>query len=67
MTAPDADGWIEWCGGECPVDKDAHFDARYRDGVELYGCWPVDHDKLRAALWRHDGRFDDIVAYRVRP
>ena len=23
-------GWIEWCGGECPVDSDAIGDVKYR-------------------------------------
>lgn len=31
---PDADGWIEWKGGECPVDIAAVVDVRQLDGHE---------------------------------
>ena len=32
----DADGWIEWKGGECPVDKDARIDIRMTGGKTYY-------------------------------
>lgn len=55
--APDADGWIEWNGGECPVDGDSVIDVKLSDGDEFFG---VDAD------WDwHQGSGCDIVAYRL--
>ena len=34
--SPDADGWIEWKGGECPVDADSLIDLRFTDGSEHF-------------------------------
>lgn len=30
--APDADGWIEWKGGECPVGEYDLIDVKFSDG-----------------------------------
>lgn len=54
--------WIEWKGGECPLNS--HVEIRFRDGAE------VKHkiaDMLHDADWQHyetdpDG---DIIAYRL--
>lgn len=57
----DADGWIEWHGGECPVGGDVLVDYRMRDGTGdelgegVKGC------NLR---WDHKDWPGDIVAYR---
>lgn len=32
----DADGWIEWEGGECPVGDDSLVDVRFPDGSEYF-------------------------------
>ena len=32
----DADGWIEWNGGECPVNDDSLVDVRFPDGSEYF-------------------------------
>ena len=32
----DADGWIEWKGGECPVDNDSLVDVKFPDGSEYF-------------------------------
>ena len=32
----DANGWIEWNGGKCPVDKDARIDIRMTGGTTHY-------------------------------
>ena len=32
----DADGWIEWGGGECPVGDDSLVDVRFPDGSEYF-------------------------------
>lgn len=57
----EADGWIEWHGGECPVGGDVLVDYRMRDGTGdelgegVKGC------NLR---WDHKDWPRDIVAYR---
>lgn len=56
-TSPDSDGWIEWNGGECPVDGDSVIDVKLSDGDEFFG---VDAD------WDwHQGSGCDIIAYRL--
>jgi len=45
----DADGWIEWNGGECPVDNDSLVDVKFPDGSEYfntdaYGDWSSESD-----------------------
>lgn len=37
-TAPDADGWIEWKGGECPVERGALLDVKFEDGMVMLGA-----------------------------
>ena len=49
---PDADGWIVWGGGECPLKDGVSYQLRYRDGAVS----PVD----MWVTWRKD-----IVAYRI--
>ncbi|QDB73886.1 hypothetical protein KE336_gp47 [Aeromonas phage 4_D05] len=55
--APDADGWIEWKGGACPVDGDSVIDVKLSDGDELFGV-DADWD------WQH-GAGCNIIAYRL--
>lgn len=58
--------WIEWKGGECPVDEGIIVDVKYRDdedhskGLRLFG--PIYASRL---AWWHDGQDDDIIAYRI--
>jgi hypothetical protein len=52
------DGWIEWKGGECPVDGDVVVEVKFRAGGNgsekaLYYRW---------ASWNSHA---DIIAYRV--
>lgn len=56
---PDADGWIPWCGGECPVDADRRVAVKLRD-------WESDEVR-RADLWFWEHRYGetDIIAYRI--
>jgi len=59
LTHADADGWIEWDGGECPLPDDAWCEVMMRDGEKMQGrqsrsCW----------VWRCYGSRDDIIAYR---
>jgi hypothetical protein len=66
MTQED---WIEWNGGECPVEPDACVDIRFRDGIVTQrtcaGSW--DDDNPAWSNWQHDQGTsdDDIIAYRV--
>lgn len=60
--AADAFGWIAWTGGDCPV-KGA-VAVEYQVG----GQPGTEHDDLAHNLrwaWRHGGKWDDIVAYRI--
>lgn len=57
---PDANGWIEWNGGECPVKYGDLIDTRSRSGKENY--------EVRVAeflYWDIKGRPGDIIAYRL--
>lgn len=54
------DGWIEWKGGECPVDRKTIVDVRFRLGdtvlATVAGEW----------AWMYSPDNDgDIVAYRI--
>lgn len=55
--------WIEWNGGECPVDGTVDVKLRrMHDDTEdflLSDC------KARDMRWRHIGNSGDIVAYRL--
>ena len=53
------DVWIEWSGGQCPVDDNATVSTELRDGS---------HQTKRKAFfldWDHDDVGGDIVKYRV--
>ena len=57
----ESDGWIQWQGGECPVDKYTRVHVRYRCGDE-------DTSLLVAGGldWIHqEWNAFDIIAYRV--
>lgn len=71
VAEPDADGWIAWGGGECPVVAMTSIDVRYRDGKEarnipaqMHHCIP---NTRNATDWSRDGfnEDSDIVAYRL--
>ncbi|MBW9334533.1 hypothetical protein FEE59_13525 [Herbaspirillum sp. RU 5E] len=51
--------WIEWKGGECPVDGNIFVTIKYRDG-EIEEDWPA-----RFYRWDHRILDDDIIAYRI--
>jgi len=51
--------WIEWKGGECPVTEHEWVDVRRRNGFERRILVSRGWD------WRHSGRGDDIIAYRI--
>lgn len=59
--SPDADGWIEWSGGECPVDVDAFVCCKWRSGKVSITAY---HAGILS--WRHNGNAADVIAYRLR-
>lgn len=68
-SQPDADGWIEWKGGECPVPAGTLVDVWYRCGEvkEALPALEIDggDDDASSPYWRHDGYRNDITAYRL--
>ena len=65
----DADGWIPWSGGECPVTVGTRVDAKFRDGEKAYnvpaGDCAEDPDSRSASDWSHMESNYDIIAYRI--
>jgi hypothetical protein len=58
LTAEEiAEGWIAHDGGPCPVNEGSLPKIMLRDGKTgfILGC---------ALIWEHDGRGDDIIAYK---
>lgn len=67
---PDTDGWIDWNGGDCPVEKGTLVDVMYRDGVKMFKAPAGELDlnpahNRHAKSWAHSGMNADIVAYRL--
>lgn len=57
-TEPVGFGWVEWSGGERPVDLSTKVEALLRDGsVGVYAAG--------ALRWSHKNLQGDIVKYRV--
>lgn len=54
-----SDGWIEWGGGERPVDGRALIDIQYRDGTY------TECEEARHSCWSYANESDDIIAYRL--
>ena len=59
--------WIEWAGGECPVDEETVVDYILREGG-------IDYVKAESLLclaragdlrWNHRSDDSDIIAYRI--
>lgn len=57
-----ADGldWIAWHGGECPVDGDTLVNVQLRNGGRIGGA-----TRAGGLSWRHEGLYNDIVAWRL--
>lgn len=62
--APGDDGWIEWKGGECPVEKGALVDVIWRSGIERVGVKALHIGGAGHQFWVADGMVNDIIAYR---
>lgn len=54
-----SEGWIEWGGGECPVEEGTLVDVRFRDGDDDRNIEAID------LLWNHENWSADIIAYRL--
>lgn len=61
---PDADGWIPWAGGECPLSEGTEFFVRLRDLEEYGDDRPEDWRWSHSDPSSHEYR-DDIIAYRI--
>ena len=63
----DADGWIKWEGGECPVPYGTRIDVEYRSGARAMGISALVPKMLgyTATDWGHINVSADIVAYRL--
>lgn len=56
------DGWIQWAGGDCPVDSDAIVEVKYRKP----NPYQFNNDRAGDFTWSHDGFGGDIIAYRLQ-
>ena len=56
--APDADGWIEWNGGKCPVGEGDRIDVKFSDGDDFF-------DVSSDWGWGVDAGSCNIIAYRL--
>lgn len=70
--AVDSEGWIQWNGGEMPVEKGTLIDVKYRDGkvnlhVEAGGEFPSKGSipSMTANRWSKRNAGSDIIAYRL--
>lgn len=70
---PDADGWIEWKGGDQPVKGGIKVDVKYKTSGTNIGVRAGFTGRLNegsmsgygAATWSHTGSRSDIIAYRL--
>ena len=68
----DSEGWIQWNGGEMPVEKGTLIDVKYRDQSEnirvMAGfafCEIGSNPLMSAVEWKHYDLPGDIIAYRL--
>lgn len=54
-------GWIDWHGGECPVDSDEIVEVKFRKPCPLH----FSNDRAGDFVWSHHGSNGDIIAYRI--
>lgn len=58
LTGTGVDGWIDWPGGECPVNGVVIVDYKMRDGC-------VQTEPAHILRWDHRDWKGDIIAYRL--
>ena len=56
------DGWIQWSGGECPVDSDEIVEVKFRNANQ----YQFNSDRAGDFYWAHTGSNADIIAYRLQ-
>lgn len=56
---PDADGWIEWKGGDCPVAHNAAVEYKMRNGKKDM------RNRAESLRWAYANIDSDIIAYRL--
>lgn len=56
-------GWIQWTGGDCPVDSDAIVEVKYR--IPKPYQYNNYNDRAGDFDWEHIGSNADIIAYRL--
>lgn len=67
-SAADADGWIEWAGGECPLGKGTIIDTKDRDGHENFGEVIGSTNNVDNIFWQRgvcSYPAYEIIAYRL--
>ena len=57
-----SEGWIEWHGGECPVDSDAIVEVKCR----WHNQHQYNNDRAGYFYWSHTGSNADIIAYLLQ-
>lgn len=57
-----SEGWIEWGGGECPVDSDEIVEVKYRKP----NPYQFNNDRAGDFIWLHTGSGGDIISYRLQ-
>lgn len=55
-------GWIQWAGGDCPVDSDAIVEVKCR----WHNQHQYNNDRAGDFYWAHTGSNADIIAYRLQ-
>lgn len=58
LAQPDAGGWIEWSGGDCPVSGDTIVQVILDSGATFA-------KEAGGLIWRHRNSLGDIFRYRV--
>jgi hypothetical protein len=56
-----SESWIDWHGGECPVDSDAIVEVKRR----WHNPHKYNNDRAGDFSWSHTGGRGDIIAYRL--
>lgn len=56
------DGWIQWAGGDCPVDSDVIVEVKCR----WHNQHQYNNDRAGVFYWAHTGSNADIIAYRLQ-
>lgn len=67
-TKADDDGWIDWAGGECPLENGTIIDAKDRDGYMHFGEVIGATNNVDDIFWQRgvcSYPCNEIIAYRL--